>query len=515
MAIPADIVFSGGKVPTGDAESRVADWVWVRGGRVVALGSGAPPEVDAGRVDLAGRVLCPAFVDAHVHLSWLATSLLGPDLSRCKNRDDLLHVIASWKQPGRGPEGAWIVGHGFDESAWTDRRTPLRAELDAVQPSRPVVAMRACGHVAVLNSAALRDVAPGPHTDLETGRLAEDDLYAINDRLRPEPQELAAALPRVAAHLHAHGITAVHDVASPEMLAALRMQRSKDGLGIRVSCSIPYRYLDANLDLAPSGEPLDGPCRDDEFLRVLGVKLFLDGSLGARTAWLRAPYADAPETRGTPLFALEGLRAIARRAQERGLQLMVHAIGDAALDLGLDALEPVSAGGNPLRHRLEHVEVTPPDLVVRLARSGMWICAQPNFAARWSHPDGMNAQRLGPRLAHCNAYRSLHDAGIPLGFGSDTMPLGPALGLHGACRHPIAAERLSVLEALRAYTTTAAALVHAEHRQGRIAPGLAADFVLLAADPRDLADPGTIAVEATYVAGNRVHGAVAAPGDAC
>jgi predicted amidohydrolase YtcJ len=243
--------------------------------------------------------------------------------------------------------------------------------------------------------------------------------------------------------------------------------------------------------------------------------LFLDGSLGARTAWLRQPYADAPDTRGTPLFTPVALQAIAERAHARGLQLMVHAIGDAALDLALDALEPVAAGGNPLRHRLEHVEVTPSDLVARLAQSAVWVCAQPNFAARWSQPGGMNAQRLGARLAHCNAYRSLHEAGVPIGFGSDTMPLGPALGLRGAVLNPVATERLAVDRALRAYTEMAAALVHGEHRHGRIAPGLAADFALLDQDPRAIHDPGDLQIVATYLGGNRVHGPVAAPRDAC
>jgi hypothetical protein len=193
---------------------------------------------------------------------------------------------------------------------------------------------------------------------------------------------------------------------------------------------------------------------------------------------------------------------------------MVHAIGDATLDLALDALEPITMGGNPLRHRLEPVEVTPPDLVPRLVRSNLWICAQPNFAARWSQPGGMNAQRLGPRLAHCNAYRTLNEAGIPLGFGSDTMPLGPALGLRGACLNPVEAERLAPAIALRAYTATAAALVHGEHRQGRIGPGVAADFAVLDQDPRIIQDPGDLRIVATYLAGKRVHGPVAAPRDA-
>jgi hypothetical protein len=348
-----------------------------------------------------------------------------------------------------------------------------------------------------VNSAGLRTLEPGPHTDLRTGRLAEDDLFALNDRLRPSAEEIASALPRVFETLHAHGITAVHDVTPPEMLRALQRMRREDRANVRVSCSIPTRYL------TPDEHLLDATARDigksDDRLRVLGIKIFVDGSLGAHTAFLRQPYADAPETRGLPLYTRESLAGLARRAHAAGLQLMVHAIGDAALDIALDALEPVLGGGNPLGHRLEHCEVTPPDLVERLARSGARVCAQPNFAGRWSMPGGMNELRLGrARLQHCNAYRSLIDAGIPVGFGSDTMPLGPAFGLRSAVEHPIASQRLDAATALRLYTSEAARLVGAEERHGRIAPGLAADLVIW--------DPNSYRVQATYFAGRRVFG---------
>jgi predicted amidohydrolase YtcJ len=238
----------------------------------------------------------------------------------------------------------------------------------------------------------------------------------------------------------------------------------------------------------------------DAGLRFLGIKIFTDGSLGAHTAFLRRPYADAPATRGTPLYARQELDGLARRVDAAGYQLMVHAIGDAGLDLALDALEPVLRGGNRLRHRIEHAEVTPPDLVARLAASGVRVCVQPNFARRWSQPGGMNEQRLGERLVHCNAYRSLHAAGIRLAFGSDTMPLGPTYGLAGAVAHPLAPERLDAGTALHLYTAAAAELVGAT---GRIAPGSPADLVVLEVGPAAAA--GGFAVEATFVAGRQVH----------
>lgn len=504
-----DWLFEGGTVLACDAEGRTADWLWVQGGRVRALGSGpAPASLSGSRYELKGRCLVPAFCDAHVHLTWLATSLLGPDLSTCDGVPSVLERLRAWRGPGRGPEGGWVVGHGFDESTWRQKRLPTREELDGVEPRRPVLLQRACGHVGILNSAALANVVPGPHTDLAAGRLAEDDLYAVNDRLRPSVESLQEVWPDVARMLHTHGITSVHDVLPPELWQALGRVRAERGLGVRVSGSVPARHLD--LPANPPGahqahrlEDLLDHTSDPE-LRVLGVKVFVDGSLGAHTAYLRQPYADAAETRGVPLYAPEDLAALVRRVDGAGLQLMVHAIGDAALDRALDALEPVVSGGNPLRHRLEHVEVTPPDLVERLVRSHLWVCAQPNFAARWSGPGGMNEQRLGSRLHLCNAYRSLVSAGVPVAFGSDTMPLGPLFGLQGAIEHPLESERLDAATALRAYTAASAALVFSEARHGRIGPGLEADLVVLNQIPRPGIEWRNLRIEATFHAGRPV-----------
>ena len=149
--------------------------------------------------------------------------------------------------------------------------------------------------------------------------------------------------------------------------------------------------------------------------------------------------------------------------------------------------------GNPLRHRVEHVELTPPDLVQRLAESGAWACVQPNFARRWSQPGGMNEQRLGSaRLQDCNAYRSLLSAGVPLAFGSDCMPLGPLYGLQAAVHHPQEAQRLTAPEALRLYTAAAAQLCFQEQTFGALRRGMAADLAILEGDPFDSSDAASV-----------------------
>ena len=531
----ASILFVNGRIRVAEAlDAPPVEWLEVRDGRTVASGVGVAPERDVRLYDLRGHTLAPAFTDAHVHLAWLATALLGPDLSACDSPGAVLDAIAAWRGPGRGANDAWIVGTGFDESPWRDNRLPTRAELDRLHPQRPVLLQRACGHVGVANTAALAFASDGPHTDRDSGWLAEDDLYVLNDLVRPSVDTFVAAMPAVVTLLHRHGITAVHDVSDPTMVMALGRCPT---LPIRVTCSIPARALEiaAAAATAPatnaaagaplragSGRvstravffaqhglaamPLGGP---DAMFEVLGVKIFTDGSLGARTAWLRAPYADAPATHGSALYREPALAQLVQRTHDAGLQLMVHAIGDAALDQVLGVLEPVAAHGNPLQHRVEHIEVSPPDIVARFARSGLWACMQPNFAARWSQPGAMNAQRLGSaRLEHCNAYRTLLDAGIPIAFGSDCMPLGPLGGLHGAIAHPIASERLSRADAWRLYSRAGRMLARATAApaaDGAIAaPPSDADFVVLDADPIDVADWRTLGVVATVQRGRVV-----------
>lgn len=492
-------LYDNGTIHTLDPASPRATWVLVQSGRVLRVGRGEPQTGGSDRrVDLEGRTLVPGFTDAHVHLTWIATSFLGPDLSAVADVDGVLEAVGAWREAGRGPQAEWVVGDGFDETTWADKRLPSREELDTAEARRPVLVKRVCGHVGVVNSKALEQLPPGPHTDRESGRIAETDLWGLNDRLRPGAEDLVGVLPRIQARIHAHGITAVHDVTSAEMLRALQQQNRAGELHLRVSCSLPADRLEA---LAASGVQCG---LGNASLRLLGIKVFVDGSLGAHTAFLCQPYSDAPETRGVALYSREELQMLLDGADRAGLQLMVHAIGDAALELLLDCVPERVRRDNPLRHRLEHIEVTPPDLVGRLAASSLYACLQPNFAGRWSQPGGMNEQRLGQRLAHCNAYRSLLEAGVPFGFGSDCMPLGPVFGLRSAVQHPDAAQRLDPVAALEAYTTAAARLVHAEGEHGQIREGMAADFALLSADPLDSPKWDALQVDATVVAGRIV-----------
>jgi len=501
-----------GHIITGDPNLPEAHWLRIEAGCVAAVGYGSPDSTDTNSIDLQGRRVVPGFCDAHVHLTWIALSLMGPALSHTTTVAELLAEVDAWDGPGRGPEQSWLVGDGFDETTWTNQQLPTRQELDTLRWDGPVLVKRVCGHVAVGNSIALQQLPEGSYTNKQTGRIAESDLWALNDRLRPDAAAFYDIWPRVRTCLHEHGITAVHDVASLQMVHALERLEQESQLGVRISYSVPsahlaeLRIMERATSVAARGTASSQAslaAEGDSWLRFLGLKIFTDGSLGARTAHLRQAYADASDTCGASLLDRSELQRLCREGHERGWQLMVHAIGDVALDEALQALQPLCGQGNPLRHRLEHVEVTPPDLVKRLAASGAWACVQPNFAQRWSRPGGMNEKRLGAaRLQDCNAYRTLQEAGVPLAFGSDCMPLGPLYGLQAAVHHPLEAQRLAPSEALRLYTAAAAELCFREAESGVLRPGLAADLAILEGDPYD--SSGVAKVVGTVVDGRLV-----------
>ena len=226
-------------------------------------------------------------------------------------------------------------------------------------------------------------------------------------------------------------------------------------------------------------------------LMLAGVKTFLDGSLGARTAALSEPYADDvdnPENRGMLLHEAGALEEVIRGAEATGLQVSLHAIGDRAVEAALDAFEAAAGHGNPLRHRIEHLEYATPKQLDRMKDLRVVASMQPNFIVQWSNPGGMNEQRLGPQRAQASeALRDVWSRGIPLAFGSDNMPFGPLYGLQGAVHHPVEDQQLPPMVAMRAYTAGSAWAVHADRWLGTIEPGKAADMAILASDP-DQAD---------------------------
>jgi predicted amidohydrolase YtcJ len=515
----AEWLFVGGPIYPGRGNWRPVEALAVGGGRVLALGARHQVAHLVGprtrTYDLAGRPLIPSLTDAHLHLVAYAQSLailpvgelpsLAAVLAKVADRAAELRLAAA-----DSPELPWVVGRGWDQDRWAERRMPTRHDLDQLVPDLPVVLYRNCTHLAVLNTAALRATGIGPETpdpdggqiDREasghpTGLLREKALELVNRAIPPLPAlRLRELMGQAIREALSYGITGIHtddvDRYAGGFDPAESLYRAwigPDGLPFRVTQMIPIALLaEAEARGIRTGA-------GDEWYRYGQVKLFADGSLGGRTALLRAPYADDPTTLGLAIYNKEDFVESVSRAHRLGNQVGCHCIGDAAAELFLDAVAAAQAsnGDRTRRHRLIHAQILGPDLIERMAALGVVGDIQPVFLKS----DGYwYTDRVGPdRARYSYAWRSLLTAGIPLCGGSDCPiePLNPWYGIYAAALRQdldgypeggwAPEQRLTVGEALDLYTSGAAWATFQEGFTGHLAPGMAADLVVLNRDP--------------------------------
>lgn len=472
----------------------------VRAGRVVAAGkegevrAAALPGARKERLPL-GSVITPGLTDAHVHLSTWALARRQVNLHDARTLEEGLEAVRRFAaaSPGTG----WVRGAGWDANRWGAE--PTAEALDRVLPDRPAYLESKDIHSVWLNSAALRlcgitrgtadpdggqvvrDGAGEPAGVLkETAkRLAEAHLPA------PSEEEMREALLDAQRETHRLGLTGVHSVET-DGLAHWTDLLNRGLLRLRVLQTIPVARLDAAIEVGlRSG--LGG-----EWLKVGGVKMFLDGALGSRTAWMRAPYEGAPENTGISTFPPEEFRETVRRAAAAGIASTVHAIGDRAVELAIDVLGAAPRVG-AVPHRIEHVQLCPPDLWERAGASGVVGSVQPIHLMT----DIPAAERHWGRERSRGAYpfAALLGAGMTLAFGSD-VPVescDPRLGLYAAsCRKGWDGEPaeewfpehcVPVETALRAYTEGPAVAAGETERRGRLLPGYDADLVAWDRDP--------------------------------
>ena len=501
----ADLVLYNGDIHTMDAATPRAQAIAIAGNQVLAVGSDAEirallaPKGQA--VDLHGRTVVPGFTDAHLHFMSYGLSLKEIDLAKVPTLEEALARVMA--RAATTPAGQWLHGRGWDHSLWEGGAFPTRKDLDRVAPEHPVWLRRKCGHVGWANSRALELAGitaetpdpPGgaidrdPATGQPTGILKEtamDLMFRLFDE--PALNEAVDAIKAAMANAHKHGLVGVHTMEGSPAFRGFQQLQATGELKLRVLMQIPEENLDAAIQTGLQGG------FGDERLRIGGVKLFSDGGLGARTAHMLAPFEGEPDNYGIAVASAEHLKEAVGKASRAGLAAFVHAIGDKANREVLDAIEASrQAGKGPhLRHRIEHVQVLHPDDIPRLARLGVIASMQPIHATQ----DMLLADSLwGARSAGAYAFRSLLDTGAILAFGSDAPveDLNVLKGIHAAVTRRRAdgspgpdgwypEQRLTVAEAVYAYTAGAAYASGEEAIKGTLAPGKLADVVVLSRD---------------------------------
>lgn len=478
-------ILTNARIWTADPARPHATRLAFRDGSIVAL-DGRVADGDTHEIDMGGRWVGPAFIDSHLHLTLGAATLAQCDLAGCTAREEFERRIAEHARTldAAGERDAWLVGFGWNEADWRGD-APTRAWL-AAAGARPAVAWRMDQHACVVNDAALSrlDTSPidGGEIEREHGVFREQAAWKRVIPAIPAPSLAAkrANLAKAAAHLHSLGIGSV---GSMEYLCDIRdvYVPARDGLTLRVHATV----LDRDWPLA---QPPKLPHESSAFFRIVGMKSFADGTLGSRTAWMLEPYGDRPGTCGLAMeHTLRGeLAPWMRTVQDMGLSPSVHAIGDRAARVLLDAMD---ACGDEPAPRFEHAQTLDARDVPRLA--GRFASMQPLHKADDAR---LALARLGPsRIERFFAFRTLLAHGARLAFGSDwpIVSPDPLLGIKAAVTgldldgRPFATEHsIPLHDALAAYTRNAAEMLGLPG--GVLAPGRAADLVVLDRSPFEL-----------------------------
>ena len=520
--VPVDLVLHGGPIAVVDDAFTVASAIAIDDGVVVAVGGAEVTDAYAGErtIDLAGRVVVPGFNDTHTHIRGAARRHIA--LGGVGSIAEVLQLVRE-KAEELG-DGEWITGYGWSEDELAEGRRPLRDDLDAAAPDNPVILTRAGGHSAVSNSLALALAGVDETTPQPEGGVIERDAsgrlngvirerQGLVGRLVPDatPEELRESHVAMLRDQLSLGITSLIQAGeTPEGFAVWENIYAEHGRELP-RAAVQIRWVGARRLAAFGGRTGDG----DERLRVGAIKVLVDGGFTGPAAYTREPYRGETEYRGLLNVPEPELRALVDSAHALGWQLGFHAIGDAAIELTVDAFVDAleRTGRDDHRHYLNHFTVPPPVHTLDLmARHGIAIAQQPNFT--WTL-EGRYAEHLdGDRLAHNNPVRTPMEHGIFVALGSDILPIDPMVGLYAAVtRRGMSGEvygpdeAITIEEAIRGYTAHGAWLTFEEDRKGTLEPGMMADLVvlsenLLTLDPERIPD---VEVELTVVGGSVLY----------
>lgn len=499
------VIVYNGHITTLDPTCPQAEALAAQDGRIIAIGSNEEILLHFGRgeyekVDLEGGYAYPGLVDSHLHLSGVGQQLRWIDLSECRSKEKVLQAIRNRAE--RIKPGEWILGMGLKENEIAGG-VPSLDELDEASMGKPLFMARSCFHAYLVNRRAYQEAGITRDTpDPEDGRLGRDEEGNLNGwvyenasspfyRAQPKPtfSEKKEQIRHAMRLALAAGLTGVHTedlryIESVDDCMRIYRELLEEGMRLRTHHLIYHPYL-AELD-----EGKWKPGQGDEWIRIGALKIFADGSIGGRTAWLSEPYTDSPDTNGMPIHDWDELCYLAAQAADRHMPLAVHAIGDAAAERVLEVMAAYPVGlewNHSLRHRLIHGQILRPNLIEKLREMDVVVDIQPRFVASdfpWV------LERIGEERSSCAyAWRTLLEAGVHCAGGSDAPiePLHPLLGIHAAVTrrrlddpkdHPgyLPEQKLDRLEALFLFTQGSAYAAGEEHERGTLSVGKYADL---------------------------------------
>jgi predicted amidohydrolase YtcJ len=524
-----EIVFFNGVIYTGvglaEDKPETVQAMAIGGGKVLAVGTNdeitrlAGPKTRLRDLDSANTstFVFPGFNDAHTHLGSAGRTKLNVDLTGVKSLAAMLAKIESFAK--EAPAGHWLTGGNWDHTLWASKTLPTRQDIDKVSAGHPAFLDRIDGHIAIANSAALaaagitgKTVPPqGGAIDLDsngepTGILRESAQGLVSKVIPPPSHDERRRGDELAiADALAHGVTSVQDFSDWQDFLVFEEMEKEGKLSLRISEWLPFK---APLDeLKKMRAHHDA---NDPMLHTGMLKGFMDGSLGSRTAAMKAPFSDDPGNRGLPQYTQAQLNTMAMERAQAGFQLGFHAIGDEAAAMALDAFDQPGVSKSA-RNRIEHAQVVDPADIQRFAKLGVIASMQPNHLLtdmNWAE------DRLGARrAAYSYAWKAFLDAGVPLAFGTDypVEPITPFRGLYAAVTRMNESGKKSYFpenkvtrgQALYAYTQGSAYAEFAEKHKGKLVPGYDADFILVDRDLYKVGAPAILysVVRETYVAG--------------
>jgi predicted amidohydrolase YtcJ len=502
----ADLVVLNGRLLTFDLAQLHAEAMAIVGARIACVGANQDIWEWVGNktqiVNANGNTVLPGFIDSHVHFRDGGFGLSGVQLRDAETPEEFIRRISEYAN--RIPNGEWILGGRWNHELWPGSLFPTKEWIDGYTPNNPVLISRYDGHMVLANSLALqlagitRDTVVPPGGTIERGPTGEltgllkDEAISLAQRVVPNPSEdqLTRAITAALAEARRYGITGIHDNANAEDFAVYQKLYERGGLTCRIYCMMPIRHWKSLADIGVRA------AFGNDWIRIGALKGFADGSLGSSTALFFEPYSDTPHNSGlagADMLPEGNMLKTVQEADRAGLQVCIHAIGDRANHLVLDMYEAAvkadRRNAEKRRFRIEHAQHLHPNDIAKFASLGVIASMQPVHLV----DDGCWAEkRIGhERCRTTYAFRTLLDHDIRLAFGSDwtVAPLNPLLGIHAAItrqtsdgKHPggwFPTEKITLEEAVKAYTMGSAYAEFAENEKGSLTAGKLADIVVL------------------------------------